>query len=229
MAEIAQRVFAVDGTKNLLRLYNEEFVRPVTLPSSWARLRLTLAAAVADTGGNLTANNFFFGFCSTAASPFTSGSTIHAEGFEGVSSAPTRGGTTNPYYIWSGATYYGTRRVSGVNSRSSAGIGSYDIAATGGALARRSVIVVDLVAATNGVTIYLPQSSIAVQDMSPSQFIEATETWSPNWTAAGSALPAIATTPAGSSAVPLDTVNIYWGNGLAPLEIYAMAVYAYPI
>jgi len=229
MAEIAQRVFAVDGTKNLLRLYNEEFVRPVTLPSSWARLRLAISAALTDTGGNLTANSFFFGFCSTAASPFTSGSTIHAEGFEGASSAPTRGGTTNPYYIWSGATYYGTRRVSGVSSRSSAGIGSYDIAATGGAANRRSAIVVDLVAATGGVTVTLPQSSVAVADMTPSQFVQAVETWTPTWNAAASALSPILTTPAGSSAVPLDTVNIYWGNGLAPLEIYAMAVYAYPI
>lgn len=229
MAEIAQRIFATDGTKSLLRLYNEEFVRPVNIPATWGRLRLALSVAVTDTGGNLIATNFFFGFCSTAASPFTSGSTIRAEGFEGVSSVMVRSGTTNPYYIFAGGTYYGTRRVSGVNNRSSAGIGSYDITATGGAINKRSLIAVDLVASTNGVTLFLPQSAIAVTDMSPSHFIEATETLPVASNAAPAAYGNIVTTPGGSSTATLDTVNIYWSNGLAPLEIYAMAVFVYPI
>lgn len=229
MAEIAQRVFAVDGTKNLLRLYNEEFVRPITLPSTWSRLRLALSVAINDTGGTLTATNAFFGFCSTPASPFTDANTIRAEGFEFVSSSLTRGGTTNPYYILAGGTYYGTRRVSGANNRSSAGVGSQDITATGGAINKRSLIAVDLVASTNGVTLFLPQSAIAITDMSPSHFVEATETLPVTSNAAPAAYGNIVTTPGGSSTATLDTVNIYWSNGLAPLEIYAMAVFVYPV
>lgn len=225
MAEIAQRVFAFDGTKNLLRLYREEFVRPFNAPATWTRLRLAVCFAIADTGGSFSSTELFMGFCTSPDSPFSSASTVRAEGIRIPTGATfTRNaGSGNPYYTVS--SLYGTRRLAGVNADSvvtSTGIG---LAATGGALARRTFFTMDILVSNGYVYIAGSSTTSALTDLSPSNFVECCETIPPGYLTNSYAQ--LSASPGGSTAFNLTTANIYWSNGLAPLEIYAMAVYIY--
>lgn len=226
MAEIAQRVFLFDGTKNLLRLYKEEFVRPFTAPASWGRLRLALCFAITDTGGSFTSTRFFAGFCTTPDSPFGAANTVRAEGIDIVSgnTFTRNAGSGNPYYTVN--FVYGNRRLAGVDNQSGITSTGFGFAATGGTLTRRSFLTLDILASNGYLYIAGSSTTSATTDLSPSNFVEVAETIPPSYL--GNAYAQQLSTPGGSTSPTLATANVYWGNGLAPLEIYAMAVYIYP-
>lgn len=226
MAEIAQRVFAVDGTKNLLRLYNEEFVRPVNIPATYGRLRLALSLAIADTGGNITLpNTFFAGFCSSPSTPFTDVTCARADGFYVAASTvlSRNAGGGNPYYLVGGGA--GARRNLGVLNTSVITTTGFCLAATTGVLQRRSWLVMDVVQSSTFLNIAMSTSAGISADTTPTNFVEVAETLPPGYL--GNAYALQAASPGGSVASPLTTVNIFWSAGVAPLEIYAMAVYVY--
>ena len=224
MAEIAQKIFSLDGTKNLLRLYQEEFVRPISV-GSWVRLRLIISCAVTDTGGNIPAVSAFFGFCFSDSSPWADPSCVYACGVEFASATWTRGGTTNPYYTV--GTANARKKVAGVAAGNSISVANMVIAATGGALQRRSYLTVDLTVAGDTIALGTGSTASAILDMPQNYFVAATETVPSAY--AGSAYVSASATSGAANATPLNNVNIYWGAGLAPLEIYAMSVYKYYI
>jgi len=224
MAEIATRVFAYDGTKNFLRLYNEEFIRPIS-PFTWSttRVRVGVLCAITNTGGNLATTQLFVGMCA-GRSPFTSVNTVHAIGMYQNGTLTYNAGSGNPYYIPSAP--YGVKRVNGVNNLANAASWTTPaIVATTGAVARRSAILVDITPWNTVNMIAINAANIAL-DMPPTDFVQAVEDstgiYNTNY-----AMTAYPQSPGGVSTTPLDTVNIYWSNGLAPLEVHAICVYRY--
>ena len=222
MAEIAQKIFSIDGTKNLLRLYKEEFVRPISV-GSWVRLRLAIACAITDTGGNIPSVSAFFGFSFSDSKPWGDPTCTYACGVEFTSATWTRGGTTNPYYIVGAAN--ARKNVGGVIAGNAITVTNMVIAATGGAIQRRSYLTVDLTVAGDTVTLGTGGTGSVVLDMTSNYFVDVTETIPSAY--AGSAYQSAGAASGLSNATPLNNVNIYWGSGLAPLEIYAISVYKY--
>lgn len=222
MAEIGTRTFVLGGTTPFLRLYKEEFVRSLGNDMTTGRIRLGLLASISDTGGNLAATTFFFGLCSSVYSPYGDANCIHAMGWR-QSGTMARTGGANPYY--SGSAFNAIKRINGVDNTQSFASFTPTFATNAGALQRRSALIIDITL-WNQVNAWASTSGQVVTDIGPSDFLEVMENnaaiYNTNTLTASSNQ-----TIAGTSNVTLDTMNIYWDNGLAPLEIYALAVYRY--
>lgn len=225
MAEIGQQVFAVDGTRNFLRLYKEEFVRPFNPPSISTRMRVSVLLQVADTGGNFVApDSSFIGFCQGTSQPYKDASPLRVMGvrWRNAQTWTYTGGAT-PYY--SGIQTDGIRILSGVSTTSSMTNSTLGAFATTGGTPRRSLVMVEI---NNPQT----ETKIEVAAQVPSDFtffnfLEAAEAANnqPAYNY-GATLLSSYVANVGASPTALDAVNIYWGNGgIAPLIIYAIAVY----
>jgi len=220
MAEIGQRIFAVDGTRKFLRLYNEEYLRPLTVGTSRTWVRIGMLFQVPDTGGNSPAGNYFIGLCNGADSPYTDANCRHAMGIAWAGGVFFYG--AGPSYNNSGSAWRGRHRINGVNSDDTSGSLSTTFYA---GPTRRNMWFVDV----NPGTVYWHACSDPTIDHTFYNFLEILEQKgsTPTFNNGGNAMYNYQKTPAGSSALPLDTLNIYWGNGNWPIEILALAAFAF--
>ena len=78
MSNIGQRVFVLGGNQLYMTLANEEYVRALSIGSTWTKLRLGLMCAITPDGTNNLLNmNCTMGVCSGAANPFGAASTTN--------------------------------------------------------------------------------------------------------------------------------------------------------
>lgn len=222
MAEIGQQVFAIDGTRNFLRLYKEEFVRSFIVPPYLARMRVALMVQITDSGGSFTSpSDSFIGFCQGTARPYASGSGLRVYGV-GLRTSWTYTGGAAPYY--SGVTGDALSIING--SRNSNSLTSTTAAfATTGGTPRRCVMMAEIV---NGSSIYFRTGTVAsaANDFTFFNFLEATEARTPSFANNTVTCLSFSANPVASTSL-LDTVNIFWSNPSVPLIIYGIAVYTW--
>lgn len=227
MAEIGQQLFAIDGTRNFLRLYKEEFVRPFVAPPWTARLRLAVMVQITDTGGNFSApDHSFFGLCQGTSRPYGDATPLRVCGtrIRNTSTWTYNAGSGNPYY--SGLTLDSIRILNGAVTTSSMSSSANGVYTTTSGTARRSLIIVDVL---DGSQIYFKTEATVgtALDFNLFNFLEATEALTPSYAFNGSTTQSF-TSNVGAVTSLLDTVNIYWGTGSVPLLVYGMAVYSFP-
>jgi len=132
-------------------------------------------------------------------------------------------GAGNPYY--SGSSFHAIKRINGVDNTQTTSSFIPAFASNSGILQRRSALIVDITL-WNQVNAWASTTAQVVTDIGPSDFLEVMENntaiYNTN-TLTASANQVLA----GTSTVTLNTLNIYWDNGLAPLEIYTVAIYRY--
>lgn len=227
MAEIGQQIFAVDGTRNFIRLYKEEFVRQISMPSSWYRARWAIMCQMTDTGSNLTGSDAFMGWCSGTSLPYASGvgSCLNAIGMRWYNTW-TRNGTTDINY--QNPSWYTVKRTGGADNTYSMGGHSAYIVTNTTTTPKKSLIVVDIIG-QNNITIWTVPTGDVANDFTFYNFLEVIECQiaTPSYRWGAQSVQGYNGGPGGSSTAPLDTINIYWGNGLAPLLIFGMAVYIF--
>lgn len=240
MASIGSRIINLVEDK-YLSLANEEYLRQLSIGSNWTKLRIGMVCALTPNGANnLLGCRLVLGLCS-AASPFantlgyasaTTGNSIGCDFIIKSSGADDYGdfifnaGSGNPYFT---GTFMAARRRYGSTATFAAFASSNQaIAATTGALQRRSLIYLDITKGSPNYTVkpFVLTSVQAKGDFATADFLDGLEQ-SGTPVVNGQTLNTIAAlTPAcDETAGAFNTLDLYWNRAAYALEVYALAVY----
>ncbi len=233
MSNIGSRVFNLVSDK-YLSLANEEFVRTLSIGSSWTKLRLgMLMALTPDEPNNLSGVLATLGMCSGKTNPFGAATTTNFLGTLFGSSAAGNtltyvANTGNPYY-WSGRA--AVKRVGATVTLGTANaVESHRFATNTGALQRRSLHFVEITKGSPNYTVIYwsaPATGLS-KDFTPAHLLDGLEQ-------SGSIAVNGETFGAGTSialafdetAGALDSVDLYWNRAAFPIEVHALAAYRF--
>jgi len=223
MAEIGQQVFLSTGPKKYLRLYREEYVQPIAISDpNWNVLRLGVSMAFSNTLDE-GVHDFWIGFCSGTTNTLASGACTHFMGYKMDYQRIVTPGSGNRYVEIAGS--WGAYKViNGVFNVYAIGSFQPVFPTNGGTLLRRGFLSISIIK-WNTVVAGGVNTTAVEYDVTPDEFVSLTETY-------GCKLRGVdcgntIQWPGGSSTVPLDTINIYWGSGVHPIEIYSVGAYAF--
>lgn len=225
---INQRLF-FSGQKMYVRQETGEFTRPLQIGNNWNTIRIALLCAI--NGGSSSTQSlavpWAIGLCNGLGGGYAQQYTNHFVGWSS-GTAPVQTYTPNsgnPYYSNSGLAL---RKVAFTSTTAAVGSVVTNVASTEGTFARKSVIVVDINKGFTTTAYSTQTTAMANQvDVSIKEFLEVLQAPANGGSIQGQTLVATtAQTLTGTEgAGNLDTVNIFWGATITPLEIYAMAVY----
>jgi hypothetical protein len=225
---INQRLF-FSGQKMYVRQETGELTRPLQIGNNWNTIRIALLCAI-NNGSSSTQSlgvPWAIGLCNGLGGGFAQQYTNHFVGWSN-SSPPLQtynANAGNPYYANSGLA---VRKVAFTSTTAAVGGVTTNISSTDGTFARKSVIVVDINKGFTTTAYSTQTTGMANQvDVSIKEFLEVLQSPAAGGSIQGQTLVATTTqTLTGTEgAGNLDTVNIFWGATITPLEIYAMAVY----
>jgi hypothetical protein len=226
MAQILERIFVAGGTTKLLSINNGEYVRELNMGNDWNAIRLGLLVAIPTNG---TVQNrivqWGWGLCSNMIG-LSSATTPHWIGSYSTGSQLT-------YNANSGLPYYNfqpqfARKV--VTTVTTANIGTiqFNMATADGTLQRKTPIMMDIARSFTIQNLTLTAGTALNPDYNMKDLLEAMEV-PPGSTASAQGNNfggSTSNTLVGDdSAGELNTLSIYWGSNLYPLEVYGMAVY----
>jgi len=247
MPIIASRNFAT-GTQQYLSLSSSDYLRTLTIGQSWLRLRIGILYAlgtVAENAWSIRSPSLCLGVSSGPSSSPSVQSPSHCAGFSvptaPVNAAPTTvltynaGSAGNSYFSTAGYAFF--KYTAG--SLATGAVGSFTTVAPttttlGGALARRGMLIVDInkSAALIGNLTFGAYSTAAGHmglDITSSDLYWALDWASATPTIQGVAMNGLAlgNTLAFNETVNglLDTIFLFWGSYVSPLQLYEIAVY----
>lgn len=228
MAQILERIFVAGGTTKLLSINNSEYVRQLNIGNDWNAIRLGLLVAIPTNGTiqNNRAVQWGFGIGSDMIG-LSSSSTPHWIGSYSTGSVLTYNANSGlPYYTF-GPQF--ARKV--VTTVTTANIGTiqFNIATADGSLQRKTPIMLDIARSYTVQNQTLAANAAAMNlDYNMKDLLEAMEV-PPGTTASAQGNNFSGSTQntlvGDDSAGELNTLCIYWGSNLFPLEVYGMAVY----
>lgn len=225
---INQRLF-FSGQKMYVRQETGDFTRPLQIANNWNTIRVAVLCSLnglSSSTQNL-AIPWAIGLCNGLGGGFGQQYTNHFVGWSN-GSPPLQTYTANsgnPYYSNGGLA---VRKVGFTSTTAAIGSVTTNIVSTEGTFARKGVIVVDIVKGFTTTAYTTPTTAMSNQvDVSIKDFLEVIQAPANGGTLQGQALNATSqqTLTGTESAGNLDTVNIFWGATITPLEIYALAVY----
>lgn len=233
MAVIFQQDFTRELGREGLRLRNEEFVRTLSIGTSWTRLRIGIQCAI----GTVDSQNFvtgsmsgmFLGLCVGTTFPFSNPSCTYAVGYTFYPGQTWTyvANSGNPYYQVPGFQHGPTSKVNAVLTSPSVGIATTFIASSD-ATHRRSVYMVDITRSSTIITMGTSAVAAVTYDWTTRDFLNVVDQ--------GAATASIfyqgtqydvATTRSDTIAgmnANLDSIDIFWRQTANPLEIYGIAV-----
>jgi hypothetical protein len=228
MPYIIERVFAEGGNTKLLTLNNSEYLRKLNIENDWNTIYIGILAATQ--GNGTTANRTIrwgLGICSDM-SGVSPASTKHWVGSYATSSQLTyTANSGNPYYNFQ--PMFG-RKVGTSVTTANTGTIPFNFAISDSGLARKTPLWIAI--SRNSASVYgVVNSYMSAGGMSVDYSIEdltsAMEMVGTTPTARGNSFAgSTANTLNGSEADGmLNTISIYWGSTVFPLEIYGIAVY----
>jgi hypothetical protein len=222
---ILVRTFSDPNGKGLA-LANGELIRRLGINENWNSIRIGMMCAVTGNGSiNNQAIPFAFGLCSDLAG-YSLQLTPHfvGAGFGSTALQSYNANSGNPYYTLNTAM---VRRVVGVNTTAAIGQTNLFIPSTEGTTRRRGLVYVDI-ARSYSLNVSSTNTTVQANDNTFANFLDGLQqpgTPSVNGTALnGMSQQTIAGT---DSAGLLNTMGLYWGSNVFPLEIYAIGVYRF--
>lgn len=227
MAYIAERVFVLDATRKALVLDNAEFVRKLNIGNDWNQIYIGLLAA---TQGNGTVQNrivrWGLGICSDM-SGLSPASTKHFVGSYSASSQLTyTANSGNPYYNFQPQF---ARKVGTAITTANIGTIQFNFPITETVLRKAPlwVAITRNSATVYGVQNYAMAAGGMATDYTIENLMESMEQVGTTPAAKGTSFTlSTANTLNGSETDgELNTLSIYWGSTLFPLEVYGIAVY----
>lgn len=253
MPEIIQRSFTglYGGTYRGIRLYNEEFIRPLSFGDNWSKLRIVLLQGVNDTTDIVNAI-LDVGICSGTLRGIGSNNPVNYVGggvgggaggryaLNRITSTTVTGG----WYSASGSRHYTAQHGATVDNYQSDNVGSYYLGTAGAAngFYRRQLFIIDITRSSASCAIAVAGASSAVVqcDCNEQAVTQACEA------AYGSPVAALGyslqdgtvtalsftyastfTVPYTASAGPLNSLNIAWSSTSIPCLIWDIAVARY--
>jgi hypothetical protein len=227
MAFISSRVFVAGGTKKLLSLTNEEFVRYIG--TDWTTIRIGLLCAIVDNAGGTVVGRLAVGVCSGQTNPCGVNPTTNFAGARVLNGSnwTYNANAGDPYF--SNGSFYGLRRVANVDTTAGIANTTVNIVTTApgnGGLQRRSLLLVDISKAGSEIP-YFTQSTQVANDFTYVDFLAALD-WQPVTPIIRNLTMGVATSQAVSldpTPGAYDNVDIHWTGTAQALEIYALGIY----
>lgn len=232
MAAIGSRTFALEPTADkYLALSSEEWVRTLTIGSTWDQLRVGLMVAMTPNGTTDTLSaTLQIGVCSGSTNTLRTPLTTNGY-FSLITSEATtltyNAGAGNPYHVVTSSQ--AGRRVAATTTLITNDTADHYIATNTGAIQRRTPIYVDFQKTAALIKFYRWQTaSFVQQDYSRAQFLDGmqisgTPTVGGNLMVVSSQITQIFSEAAGG----LDTISVYWNKAGFPLEVYAISAYRF--
>lgn len=232
MASIGSRTFALEPTADkYLALSGEEWVRTLTIGSTWDQLRVGLRVAMTPNGTSDTLSaTLQIGVCSGSTNTFRTALTTNGY-FSLVTSEATtltyNAGAGNPYHVVTSSTR--GKRVAATTTLSATDTADHYIATNTGTIQRRTPIYVDFQKTAGLIKLhYWATASFVQQDYSQAQFLDGMQI-SGAPTVGGNLMSTSTQTSMtfSEAAGGLDTISVYWNKAGFPLEVYAISAYRF--
>lgn len=229
MAYIAERVFVEGGNTRLLALNNAEYVRKLHIGNDWQQILVGLLCAVQ--GNGTTGNRVMqwgLGMCAdmSGLSPM---STKHWIGSYATTSTMTyTANTGNPYYVLQ-PTF--ARKVGTVVTTAGVGTIQFNFPIIADGTMRKTPLWLSVTRTSTAVytvqNFTMTGATGMATDYSLNDLTESMEQVGVTPSARGNSFAAGTGNTLNGSDLDgmLNTVSIYWGSNLFPLEIYGLAVY----
>jgi hypothetical protein len=246
MSVIYNRNFA-SGNQRYLTLTTQDYLRPMSIGTSWSRIRIGMLYAMGTVSENawpVRGCSLSLGVCNGIQNSPANLTQTHAFGWA-IPSLPTTaspgnwgynaGTGGNSYFSASGWTFF--KIASSVYTTSNTGsvtITAPSNTTLGGAIARRGILILDISKSAlvsgnisqGGMSGAVAHNSL---DLTSSDLYSALEWYTTAPTIQGTALSslAVANPIAFNESVNggLDTVFLYWSHYTVPIQLYELAVY----
>jgi len=232
MASIGSRSFALEPTTDkYLSLTGEEWVRTMSIGSTWDRLRVGLMVAIVPNGtSDILSATLQVGVCSGSTNTLRTPTTTNGY-FDLVTSEDTtltyNAGGGNPYHVVTSRTF--GKRVGSTTTLGSAATEDHYLPTTTGSTQRRAPIYVEFNKTGALLTFYgWNTASFVQQDYSRAQFLDGLQTSGTPTVGGNLMVPSSQTTQIFSDAAGgLDTISVYWNKAGFALEVYALSAYRF--
>jgi hypothetical protein len=226
MAYIAERVFSIDASQKALALNATEFVRKLSIGNDWNQISIgILAAAQWNGAAQNRAIAFSIGMCSDMSGASPKSTKHFVGGYTTGGNATYTANSGNPYYVL-GTSF--ARKIGTTATLAGVGTISYNIPIIDGPL-RRAPFWITITRNSTvqfGVQYFTMGTTGMATDFQFNNLTESMEQVS-SQTAKGFSFTASTANVLGGNDQEgdLNTLCIYWGSNIYPLEVYGIAVY----